>query len=50
MLNGAGSEQSEVAVCNGPHELRAQNVSNAASNRLLCRKIASNSTVLPKHM
>lgn len=50
MLDGPSSEQSAVAVCNGPHDLRVQNVLNAASNRLLCQNIAANSTVLPKNM
>jgi hypothetical protein len=50
VLDDSGSEQSAVAACNGPHELRVQNVSNAASNRLLCLNIAANSNVLPENM
>lgn len=42
VLDGPGSEQSEVAVCDGPNELRVQNVSNAANSRLLCQNIAAN--------
>jgi len=50
VIDGPGSEQSAVAVCNGLHELHVQNVSNAASNLRLCLNIAANSSVLPTNI